>query len=112
MSSTVMLTGQVFNASRGAAAVDTVTVSAVVPSREDVSNVGVLDDGVLLSGSVTVAADSTGAWSVLVIPSADAAVGDDGSTLRYRVSFGAGRVVEVTVPDSDQPVSLASLIKK
>ena len=109
MSSTVLLTGYAFNAARGVA-VDVVTIVPLPPTREGVSGVGVLDDGVLLPDAVTVAVGSDGSFAVGVVPSEEVATGDDNTPCRYRLTFGDGASVVVTVPASSDPVPLGGLL--
>ena len=99
MSSTVMLTGNIYDSTRTGQA-DTVTITPVIPEGiPGVVGVGVLDDGVLLPDPITVAANSSGEFSVLLIPTSQTLASANGLGVRYTLQFEPGSSVEISMPD-------------
>ena len=99
MSSTVAFTGNLYNISRQPQA-DAVTITPIIPTGiEDVNNLGVLNDGVIVSDPVVVAANSQGEFTVMLIPTSQTLAGADGIGVRYRVEVDPDSWVIVSIPD-------------
>ena len=111
MSNPVQLTGNIYDISRTPQD-DAVTVSPLIPTGvPNVTGVGVLDDGVMVDEAVTVAANSRGEYSILLIPTSQTAAGADGRGVWYRISFSPTEFVEFAMPDGAQ-ITLAEILSQ
>ena len=100
MSSTNILTGNIYDLSRSPQA-DTVTITPLIPTDvTGVVGVGITDDGVITGDPVTVAASAAGEFTAAIIPTSQTRAGPSGIGVRYEITFGPGESVTIEMPDS------------